>query len=527
MTAIRATLPSPEAVSLRVLLVDDDEEDVVLTRGLFGEIVSFRFDVDWAPSYETADERLGSAPYDVVLLDYRLGARTGLELLRSFRKKGGTAPVIMLTGQGERELDVAAMEAGASDYLVKSRLDATLLDRSIRYSVEQGRAQRELAKRVAERTEELSRANEKLQEADQRKNVFLATLAHELRNPLSPVKSAIAILSRTDAPPDAHERARDVITRQVNHLSRLIDDLLDLGRITHGKLELRKTAVDLREALDSALETARPDIEGRGHRVDVTYRSPGPVLVEGDLVRLAQILANLLSNAARYTPPGGDVRVAISTRGGEAEVLVTDTGLGLSREDLDLVFEAFAQSPSGRGAESGGLGLGLHLARGLAVLHGGGLSAESEGRGRGSTFRLRLPLLGSGTVPVAGKPERRLPAAPRRILVVDDNRDAAESLAELLSISGHEVRTAYDGPGAILAAQAFSPDAIVLDIGLPGFDGHEAARKLRSGKETANALLIALTGWVTEDDRARSRDAGFDHHLAKPVDPDALELLLA
>jgi signal transduction histidine kinase len=538
-------MPDP----IRVLLVDEDEDDVVLMRGLIAGM-AVPADVERAASFDAGLERMSSRRYDVHLVASRLGARSGVDLLRAYRESGGEGLVILIADEPERAEDLAAMESGAADYLVGDRLDPTLLDRSIRYAVEASRraaahrrVRDELETRVAERTDALEtmnaallaevadrRAAERaLREADHRKDEFLATLAHELRNPLAPLSSATEILSRTrDTPEEGarRERALHVIERQVAKMVRLIADLLDLSRITHGKVELRRESVSLAAVVENALETAGPLLLGRRQAFDLVLPE-APVLLHVDPMRLAQVLSNLLSNAAKYTEPGGRVRLEAVRDGEEVVVSVVDSGIGIPAAHLGHVFTMFGQGHRAHEAVYGGLGIGLALAKSLAELHGGSLTAASEGEGKGSVFTLRLACAASDSaVPSATQPPPNATPPPRRILIVDDNVEAALTLAELLSLEGHETHVAHDGPSAVDAARRLSPDVAILDIGLPGFDGLEAARRLRAEPALRGLLLVALSGWVQPDDQARSREAGFDHHLAKPVQLKNLELVL-
>ncbi len=357
----------------------------------------------------------------------------------------------------------------------------------------------------------------------------MATLAHELRNPLAPILNAVQIL-RTQGPLDpALQWARDVIDRQAHQMARLVDDLLDLSRITVGKLELRKARLDLRDVLHAAIETSRPLIEACGHDLAVAL-PPGPVCLDGDLTRLAQMVSNLLNNAAKYTERGGRIWLTAERQGSDAVVAVRDTGVGLRPEMLSRIFEMFAQVDQTLERSHGGLGIGLTLVKRLAEMHGGGITARSDGPGKGSEFILRLPVVVEATA-APTRPERRWERAAiapvLRILVVDDNRDAAASLGMLLRIMGQDVRTGHDGLEAVRLAEEFRPEVVLLDIGLPGLSGHEAAQRIRQEPWGRGMVLIAATGWGQEADRRLSQEAGFDHHLVKPVDPAALVDLLA
>ena len=544
-------MPSPTgALPLRLLLVETDEEDAARIRDLVAEM-PVRVEVDWVRSFEAGFSRMTSSRYDVHLVDGRLGERSGIDLLCGYREAGGGAPVLLLGGARDRALDLIAMESGAAGFLLKDRLDAEVLERSIRYAVEARRqeatlrqAREELQERVEERSASLEtmnaalaaevverrRAEQKLRDVDRRKNEFLATLAHELRNPLAPIGHATEILARvSDGEKDRARaaEARKVIERQVTHLVRLIDDLLDISRISHGKVGLKPERVTLASVVESALEAARPLFLSRRHALDVALPEAS-VHLHGDPVRLTQILTNLLSNAARYTAPGGSVRVEAAREDDTVVLRVVDSGMGISAAELGHIFTMFNQAAAARAVDHVGLGIGLALAKQLAELHGGSLTAASEGLGKGSAFTLRLPLAADTIAP----PEVHTPALaasvlPRRILVVDDNADAARTLAELLDLDGHETHVAHDGPSAVEAARRLSPDAAIVDIGLPGFSGLEVARRLREDPSLSGLFLVALSGWVQPEDLVRSREAGFDHHLAKPVSVATLERLLA
>jgi PAS domain S-box-containing protein len=368
------------------------------------------------------------------------------------------------------------------------------------------------------------RLEEALKRADADKDRFLATLAHELRNPLAPIRNAVAVLkARAPAAPELRW-GHELIDRQVEHMARLLDDLLDVCRITQNKLKLRRQQVELRSVVETALETSRPLIESHRHELTVTLPAE-PVYLDADAVRLSQAFANLLNNAAKYTDPGGRLSLTAERRGGELTLSFRDTGIGISREALPGLFQIFSQAAPAMERSEGGLGIGLSLVRGLVELHGGTVEAHSEGPGRGSTFVVRLPV--SAAVPAAtSPPPRPRAAAGLRILVADDNRDTAESLSLVLSLCGHEVRTAFDGEEATRVAEQFRPDVALLDLGMPKASGHEVARRIREQPWGRDVLLIAQTGWGQDDDQRRTREAGFDHHLVKPVAPATITDLL-
>jgi PAS domain S-box-containing protein len=374
---------------------------------------------------------------------------------------------------------------------------------------------------------ERKRAEEALREVNQRKDEFLAMLAHELRNPLAPIRNAAQILRVYGKSNDQLDWARSVIERQARHLTRLVDDLLDVSRIVRGQIALERTNLDVNDIVQSAVETSLPLVRERGHRLKVTTPAL-PIHVEGDLTRLAQVIANLLNNAAKYTNEGGEIHVTAAQEGNRAVVRVRDSGVGIPQALLPHVFDLFTQGERTLDRSQGGLGIGLTLVKRIVDLHGGEVEAASAGPGQGSTFTVRLPAIELSEGLAAVEPHAAEAAQPGhlRILVVDDNVDAAESIAMLLSLDGHEVRSVHDAHGALEAASAFRPDVVLLDIGLPGMDGYEVARRLRSKNEVQGMRLVAVTGYGQQEDRDRTRDAGFDQHLVKPVEPDALNAVL-
>jgi PAS domain S-box-containing protein len=376
---------------------------------------------------------------------------------------------------------------------------------------------------------ELQRRTDALIEADRRKDEFLAMLAHELRNPLAPLRNTLESLKLRFAEDPTLARAGGVMERQVAHLVRLIDDLMDVSRITRGKFELRKERIILSVVLGRAVEAARPFLDTRQHRLEMSLPDED-VYMEADPARVEQIVANLLTNAAKYTPPGGDVHLSAALEGQEVVIRVRDNGIGIRPEMLPRLFTLFQQADRVPGQISEGLGIGLNLVRTLAEMHGGSVSASSPGPNQGSEFVVRLPVGSPGVAEESPDPTATPPAnlRPLRVLVTDDNIDAAETLAVLLQYYGLEVRTAHDSKHALEIAEVFQPHVIFLDIALPGgVDGYELARRLRRRPGLESVLLIAMTGYGSPDDVQLARDAGFDHHLVKPADPDAVQHLLA
>jgi PAS domain S-box-containing protein len=370
-------------------------------------------------------------------------------------------------------------------------------------------------------------AEEKLRELDRRKDEFLAMLAHELRNPLAPIGAAAELLQRA-RPTEAMVRTTsEIIGRQVRHMTALVDDLLDVSRVTRGRVELDKTALDVGRIAADAVEQVAPLVQARRQQLSV-LQPPAQVLVCGDKKRLVQVLANILNNAAKYTPEGGHLRLEVQAGEHEVRIEVSDDGIGMAPEVVARAFDLFAQAERSVDRASGGLGLGLALVRSLVELHGGTVACDSPGLGKGSRFVVTLPRLAERAPAAQGRSggENAAEAGPLRILVVDDNEDAADTLAMLLEVSGHEVMVEHSPHRALARAKETAPQVCLLDIGLPDMDGAELARRLRALPETAPALLVAVTGYGQESDRARTREAGFDHHLVKPIDLDQLQAVL-
>ena len=366
-----------------------------------------------------------------------------------------------------------------------------------------------------------------LRETDRRKDEFLATLAHELRNPLAPIRQA-ALISKMAGATEAQKRwSHDVISRQVHHMSLLLDDLLDVSRITRGTLQLRKQATELSSVVDAAVETARPTLDAKRHRLSIDI-SQEQTYLSADPLRIAQVLSNLLTNAAKYTDPEGLIRLTAHCSSDSVVIQVIDNGIGIAQEALPRIFQMFSQVKASQDRSDGGLGIGLALAKGLVELHGGQIEARSGGIGRGSEFIVRLPVGTASPLKLAGsraEPEERA-LVSRRVLIADDNQDSAESLAMLLRMEGHEVLVVHDGPEALAAVAAFEPELALLDIGMPGLNGYEVAKKIREAAPTSPIMLIAVTGWGQHSDKARARASGFDHHFTKPVEPERLMELL-
>jgi PAS domain S-box-containing protein len=369
------------------------------------------------------------------------------------------------------------------------------------------------------------REEESLLQADRKKDEFLAMLAHELRNPLAPIRMSVGVLQSCEDLDPVVARCRDVIERQSAHMARLLEDLLDVSRLSRGKLVLQRKPLILREAIEAALETSRPLIARHGHRLHVDAAA-SDVTVDGDAARLTQVFANLLNNAAKYTDPGGRIELSVGRDAGFAVVRVRDHGIGIAPEQLERVFDLFAQSGDAQARAPSGLGIGLSLARRLVEMHGGSIRAESEGLGFGTKVTVRLPTIASTRVEAASDPMERAVLPRRRVLVADDNVDAADTTAAVLATLGCDVRIVYGGEEAVREAERFRPEVVLMDLGMPGVDGYQACRTIRGSAWGPDVVMVAVSGWGQHHDRQRSATAGFDFHYVKPVDPSALEQVL-
>jgi signal transduction histidine kinase len=548
----------PAEPKVNILLVDDNASNLLALEAMLD---GPGLNLVRARSGEEALRRLLEEDFALILMDVQMPGMDGFEaaeLVRG-RERCRHVPIIFLTAFADGEVQAfRGYSLGAVDFLFKPIVPEVLRSKVAVFvelfrKTEQVRRQAEQLRETQHREHqrllleeqrrweierlrataaEEKRTAERLAEADRRKDEFLAMLGHELRNPLAALLNSLHLLG-TVAPGDVEaEQAREIAGRQARHLKRLVDDLLDVSRITNGKIQLQTAPVDLRGVVDRAVETARPLIDAGDLQLSVSLPD-GPVPMEADAARLEQVFANLLSNAAKYTEPGGRIAVEAALEGDQAVVRVRDTGIGIAPELLPRVFDLFAQAERSLDRSQGGLGIGLTLVRRLVELHGGSVAALSAGTGLGSEFVVRLPATPPNGQHLPQVPSGD-PAAPhaeersrRRVLVVDDNVDAAVVMAKLLRRRGHEVEIAHDGPQAVVLAQDHPPDVILLDIGLPGMDGYEVARVLRGSVGLECSLLVALTGYGQEEHRRKAQDAGMDLHLTKPVDPRELEDLLS
>jgi signal transduction histidine kinase len=519
---VSVTDPAQDRLERRVLVLAPTGRDAALARSTLGE-AGIECHICPDPGSVAREIDRGAA---AVLLAEEAIENGGELLAASIRRQPPWSdfPVLVLARQGaDSEAVVQAIEVLGNVTVLERPIRIAALASAVRTALRARERQYRARAHLAER-EVTAQA---LREADQRKDEFLATLAHELRNPLAPISNSLQILRHTQ-PGGPASHLYEMMERQVHYLVRMVDDLLEVSRISRGKIELKKEPVDLLAVIRAAIETSRPLVESHRHEL-VLDLPPPPLSVEADAVRLTQILANLLNNAAKYTPEGGRITLSARNVGGEAVIRVRDTGVGIPADLLPQIFDVFVQGdhPTVR-SQGGGLGIGLTLVRRLVELHGGKVEAHSEGPGKGSEFVVRLPQETGSRVAARAAAQLASPVihSPTRILVVDDNRDAADSLGTLLAVLGADVRVEHDGTAALDVFSAYRPKVVFLDVGMPGMDGYEVARRIRQQPASHDVTLVALTGWGQERDRRDSVAAGFDHHLTKPADIAALHALL-
>jgi signal transduction histidine kinase len=510
---------------VNILLVDDQPSKLLTYETILTELGE---NLITANSATEALDCLLKNEIAVVLVDVCMPELNGYDLAVMIRQhpRFQKTSIIFVSAVMLTDLDrLRGYECGAVDYMPVPvvpeilRAKVSVFAELYRKTRALERLNSELEQRVSERTAELQATTAALQEADKRKDEFLATLAHELRNPLAPIRTAVQLLGLKELPDSRRARAREIIERQVEHLVCLIGDLLDISRITRGMIRLHREPVMIGAVIASAVETTRPVIDARRHKL--TLELPDELItVEGDKVRLVQIVGNILHNAAKFTDAGGRILLKVTRESSQAVITVKDTGIGIPRELTPRIFDLFARVHAAPEHSEGGLGIGLALVRRLVEMHGGSVMVHSDGPGRGTEFSVRLPLIAAPATAVAKQAEgsESIPAVGCwRILVVDDNYDAAEALATLLEVRGHDVRMAHDGKEALTVADAFNPQIVVLDLGMPKMDGYETARQMRTRPWGKRATLVALTGWGQKQDRLRTGEAGFDAHLVKPV----------
>jgi signal transduction histidine kinase len=561
-----------EVEKVNILLVDDQPARLLSYEAILGGLGQ---NLVHAASGTEALDRLMKAEFAVILLDVSMPGMDGFETAEMIHRhpRFERTPIIFVTALHVTDMDrLRGYELGAVDYvyvpvvpqILRSkvqvlvelhckrrelqRMNADLARANTTLQAEQTRALQGLNRTLEAANAELARANatlhaevsarkrleQALREADRRKDAFLATLAHELRNPLAPIANAVELLRRSPITDPDVVWCRQVLQRQVEQLARLVADLLDVSRITQGKIKLERAAICVQEIVALAVETMRPTIDAGEHRltIDVPDQS---LQVDGDLTRLAQVVGNLLSNAAKYTARGGAIRLFVEGQPAQDDrpesvaIGVTDTGVGIAPAMLSRIFELFTQAEQTRDRAQGGLGIGLALVRQLVEMHGGSVSVFSAGEDRGSEFRIVLPLLKDllRVAPGDGASEATATATAQRILVADDSEDSAASLTLLLKTAGNHVESAHDGVAAVELAERFRPDIVLLDLGMPRLDGYGAARRIRALPHGEAMLLVAITGWGQSESREQTREAGFDAHLVKPINFDSLIQLLS
>jgi signal transduction histidine kinase/ActR/RegA family two-component response regulator len=522
--ADRAPINATRQDPVNILLVDDQPGKLLTYESILGELGENLIKV--ASATEALDCLLRH-DVAVVLVDVVMPELDGYELAAMIRQhpRFQQTSIIFVSALMLTDLDrLRGYECGAVDYVPVPvvpeilRAKVSVFAELYRKTRALERLNAELEQRVADRTAALEATTAALQEADRRKDEFLAILAHELRNPLAPIRTAVQLLRKRDLAEAQNMRAREVIERQVQHLVCLIDDLLDVSRITRGMITLQRERVLIDAVVARAVETARPLIDARKHELMLDL--PEELLsVEGDPTRLVQIVGNILHNAAKFMDPGGRIVLSVTREDSYAAISVRDFGLGIQPELVSKIFDLFSQVHQKSETPHGGLGIGLALVRRLVEMHGGVVTANSEGLGKGTELVVRLPVIGiQSTMALPTNDSKRSPqVSPRRILVADDNSDAVEALALQLRLAGHEVRSANDGLEALEVAEAFAPQVVLLDLGMPRMDGYETAREIRRKWWGKSATLVALTGWGGQQDRQKTTDAGFDAHLVKPV----------
>lgn len=516
----------------RILVVDDDTSLLTALKSA----LHLRMDdvlVETVDSGDAALERLEVSEFDVVITDIKMPGMDGLTLLREIRKCDPDLPALLITGHGQHDLAVQALRGGAFDFIQKP-IDRDYLIAALGRAIQIRRLQRtilsqqlELENHAAELEQTVQQRTRTLEDLNQSKDQFLAMLAHELRNPLACIRHAVDLLDVSPSPAESHQDLLNVMSRQVTHMTHLLDDLLDVSRISRNEIKLRIAPVEMGHVLTDAVEALQPMFDEYHHTFILNLPHEN-VVVKGDRSRLEQIIVNLLNNAVKYTDPGGRIALSLEFDESEAIITVEDNGIGISEQMLQKVFDLFSQVDRSLDRARGGLGIGLTLVKNLVSLHGGSVEAGSDGEGFGSTFIVRLPAAKSAT-PAETQRARVLEKSDRfKVLLVEDNSTLAKLTSDLLKNCGHDVvAVVSDGASAIDATCSHLPEYVFLDIGIPKIDGYEVARRLRKNSQLRNLKLVALTGYGREEDRQRSKEAGFDHHLTKPLSVDALSELFS
>ena len=514
----RNEMLSGHAQKLNIIIIDDNPDDRGLIRRYLMQSIDFRCKILEADSAASGLRHCRETRPDCAILDMYLPDLDGLGVLEQLKDSEAEVPfpVIVLTGTSDRGTNgQAAIAQGAQDYLSKNWITAESLCRTVVNSIERFELMR------------VKKAKQALKEEVQRKNEFIATLAHELRNPLAPIRNGLELLRLASGDQFIIDQTREMMERQLTQMVRLVDDLLDISRISNDKLELRKAKLELSLVIHQAVESVRPMFDN-AHQEIVIELPAEPISLDADFARLAQVFSNLLTNASKFTSEKGHIWLTAKQDQDAVIISVKDDGIGIPVDQQSHVFDMFSQIEQPVERTQTGLGIGLTLVRRLVEMHNGVVDVRSEGLGLGSEFTVRLPILQEVVVSKENVESKGDAQADRlRILVVDDNRDATKSLATILKLTGHEVETAFDGQEAVDAAAVYQPNVVLLDIGLPSMDGYEVCRQIRGAEWGRRMKIVALTGWGQEEDRQKSNDAGFDNHLVKPVKPTELLELLA
>ena len=523
--------PAPPIDPERVLVLAPTAADAALSQSI---IADAGLSCHVCPDQESLARSLDDGAGAMLLTDEVVASGNAMQLSRALdaQPPWSEVPIVLLAGTAADSSVVArAMELLGNVTILERPVRVTTLISALRTAIRARRRQYEVRDRLIDLTHAeatLRAQSERLRDSDRRKDEFLATLAHELRNPLAPIRNALQIIHLSGNNGPAVEQARKMMERQLSQMVRLIDDLLDVSRISRGKLDLRKERIELATVIKSAVDTAQPLIDAAGHELTLSLL-PEPIYLDADPVRLAQIFSNLLNNAAKYMDRGGRIWLTTAREGKEVVVSVRDAGIGIPEEAMPAIFDMFAQVDRSLEKSQGGLGIGLTLVKQLLEMHGGRIEARSEGQGKGAEFIARLPMAAVEPPRQAANDagERSVTGGACRILVADDNRDAAESMSMVLRLMGNEVRTVNDGIKAVEEAEAFRPDMVLLDIGMPRLNGYDAARRIRAERWGKGILVVAMTGWGQDEDKRRASEAGFDQHFTKPVNPADLERLIA
>ena len=517
---------------VNILLVDDQPGKLLTYQAILQELGQ---NLVSTSSAREALEQLLKDDFAVILVDVCMPEQNGFELVEMIREhhRFKKTAVIFISAVQLNDVDfIKGYQSGAVDY-VSVPIVPEILRAKVAIFVDLFRKTRqleqmnaELEERVSDRTAKLRESEEALRETDRRKDVFMATLAHELRNPLAPIRSGIDIIRLSKGDPQITQETCEIIDRQLHQLTRLVDDLLDINRINTGKLELRKTRNVLNLILRDAVDACRSMIESKSHTLSVVG-SDEEIFIEADPIRLTQVFSNLLNNAAKYSNDGGRITVSVARDDAAVTIVVKDEGLGIDAQDLPYIFDMFCQAKGHQHSGSGGLGIGLSLVYGLVHLHSGTIVAKSGGAGKGSEFIVKLPLRSDSRIePELPSISRNQNEMNRRILVVDDNQDVANMLARVLEFMGNETQLANDGLTALSLVRSWNPEIVFLDLGMPAVDGFEVARRIRCEKLSLQPLIVAVSGWSSDEDRQKTRAAGFDMHLRKPIEMDQLITIL-